>query len=753
MPLQKKHTNSLMLFIVALFANFILQAQAPAEYYKNAEGKNGYDLKTALYNIIKGHNSQSYASLWQHFKTTDKDNYYEKDGSVLDMYSENPTGADPYNFKWGSNQCGKYQKEGDCYNREHSFPKSWFGKKLPMHTDLFHLYPTDGTVNGKRGNHPFGEVGTATWTSKNGSKVGTSSINGFSGVVFEPIDEFKGDFARTYFYMATRYQNVVSSWSSPMLNNTNKQVFKDWAVQMLLKWHTQDPVSQKEIDRNNAIYKIQKNRNPFIDHPEYVNSIWGGAHIASISNIQLTPTQPKANESVSISAKITHSDGVKSAKLLWGTNNATITNEIAMNLTTNSNYKTEQNIAGQADGTTVFYKIQVVDNKNVKTLSSIYSYSIGNVPPETANDFLNEDFESIVNKTDINLQGWINKAEKGKRKWQGREYKGNKYAQFSSYKSNEENVAWLITPKIDLSKVSEPKFTFDVNVGHFTHKGLQILLLKDFDGTNIASATKTDVSSHFTIPTKPTSGYGTFANAGKLDLSSYSGKIHIAFKYLGNGKNKKTTTYQIDNVKVEGKIVENQPPKDSVPPIFATNYPRIENITKASFDFVVKINESAKVYYKLSEDGQQPTDDSLLKESFISIEKKDEEKRKTFSSLKAATDYFVYYLAVDTSNPPNKTKVAFVKVSTKKESGIHSEKETSLSIIPNPNNGNFKITLNPKENPIKASIFSIDAQLIISKDIAKGSKNITFNMHKKAGIYILKVYFKEKIKTLKMIIE
>lgn len=642
MLLQKNYIKVLSLFIISLFANFTLQAQAPTEYYKDAKEKNGYDLKTALHNIIKGHNSQSYSSLWQHFKTTDKDKYYEKDGSVLDMYSENPTGADPYNFQWSSDQCGQYKNEGSCYNREHSFPKSWFGKKAPMNTDLFHLYPTDGKVNGQRGNHPFGEVGTATWTSKNGSKLGNSSVNGFSGTVFEPIDEFKGDFARTYFYMATRYENIVSNWNSPMLNNTADQVFKEWAVKMLLKWHTQDPVSQKEIDRNNAVFGIQGNRNPFIDHPEYVNLIWGDANVMIIKNIKLTPAQPKANESVSISAKIIHTDGVKSAKLFWGTNKDAMTNEIAMHITTDNNYTTEKNIAGQTDMTTVFYKIETIDNKDITTYSSIYNYSIGSEQPITNKSFFNEDFESTTNNQDISLQGWINKTEKGKRKWQGKEYNGNKYAQFSSYKSNEENEAWLITPKIDLGKISEPKFTFDIKVGHFTHKGLQIFLLKDFDGTNIASATKTDISSDFSIPTKPTSGYGTFANAGKFDLSSYSGEIHFAFKYSGNGKNKKTTTYQIDNVKIEGKA---------------------------------------------------------------------------------------------------------------KKNGIHSDKETSFSVIPNPNNGNFKIILDPKENPIKASIFSIDAQLILTKNIIKGSENITINIDKKAGVYILKIYFKEKIKTSKIIIE
>jgi hypothetical protein len=141
-----------------------------------------------------------------------------------------------------------------------------------MVTDLFHIYPTDGFVNGKRSNYPYGEISMASWTSTNGSKLGNSSFTGYTGIVFEPIDEYKGDFARTYFYMMTRYMNLVSSWSSPMLSGNDLSA---WARELLLEWDVSDPVSQKETDRNNAVYQVQNNRNPFIDHPEYTSQIWG----------------------------------------------------------------------------------------------------------------------------------------------------------------------------------------------------------------------------------------------------------------------------------------------------------------------------------------------------------------------------------------------------------------------------------------------------------------------------------------------
>ncbi|MEZ9267009.1 endonuclease [Vibrio splendidus] len=253
------------------------------EYYKDAEGKVGFALKTALYQIIDNHSSQGYTAIWTLVSEADLDAYYDTDGSILDMYSEKPSGSDSIQFTKVADQCGQYSKEGDCYNREHSFPKSWFGGKVePMNSDGHHLFATDGYVNSKRSNWPFGEVSSATYTSSNGSKLGSAANSlGYAGTVFEPVDEFKGDFARAYFYMATRYENEIANWegnstsSDAALDGTNTTVFEPWLLTMLKRWHSEDPVSQKEIDRNKAVHDFQGNRNPFIDHPEFVSQIWG----------------------------------------------------------------------------------------------------------------------------------------------------------------------------------------------------------------------------------------------------------------------------------------------------------------------------------------------------------------------------------------------------------------------------------------------------------------------------------------------
>lgn len=149
-----------------------------------------------------------------------------------------------------------------------------------MNSDIHHIFASDGYVNSKRSNYPFGEVGSASYTSSNGSRLGSASGINYSGTVFEPIDKFKGDFARVYFYMATRYQDVIANWqnntsySNAVLNGTQHQVFETWVINMLKRWHNEDPVDALEQARNQAAYEFQGNRNPFVDHPEFVEAIW-----------------------------------------------------------------------------------------------------------------------------------------------------------------------------------------------------------------------------------------------------------------------------------------------------------------------------------------------------------------------------------------------------------------------------------------------------------------------------------------------
>ncbi len=352
--------NWFFLIVIGVFG------QIPPGYYDSAEGLTGYDLKTALHNIIKNPNVDSYSGLWSDFYKTDVDKYYENDGTVLDIYSEDPSGADPYEFTLGDDQCGSYSGEGSCYNREHSFPKSWFNDASPMYSDLFHIYPTDGYVNNKRSNYPYGEVDNPTWTSMNGCKLGPCSIPGYSGTVFEPIDEFKGDLARSYFYMATCYEDKVASWTSDVLDGSSDKVYVDWFLNMLIQWHEQDPVSQKEIDRNDSIYAIQGNRNPFIDHPEWVECIWQNscsgtvappenfiATAVSSSEIDLSWDLNADNDSVVLAYNTTNTFGTPSG-----------------------NYNPGDNISG---GGTVLYVGTATNFNHTGLTSQTYYYKIWSV--------------------------------------------------------------------------------------------------------------------------------------------------------------------------------------------------------------------------------------------------------------------------------------------------------------------------------------------------------------------------------------
>ena len=293
-------------FALALAAKTVTPAASLPTYYKDINGKSGKSLFDAVHVVAKeGYSSLGYSGLWTAYKTTDvRDN-----GKIWDMYSD-------CSWTVGSDQCGNYGNECDCYNREHSIPKSWFGgSESQPGCDIFHIVPTDGYVNSKRSNYAFGEVSNASYTY-DGAKLGSAksiTITGgntiagntgtsvsCSGTVFEPRDEYKGDFARGYFGTMIKWANgdytafTTGDGSKIFSSNYSTGAFglTKYGVALLMKWHRQDPVSQKEVDRNNGIQQTQGNRNPFIDYPYLAEFIWG----------------EKAGESINLNDLITSSD-------------------------------------------------------------------------------------------------------------------------------------------------------------------------------------------------------------------------------------------------------------------------------------------------------------------------------------------------------------------------------------------------------------------------------------------------------------
>lgn len=246
---------------------------AKEEYYAGINFDETDDaLKKELHDLINPHTVISYDNVWNAF--IDVDHYLptypcsDNTTEIPDIYSS---------YCWPkSKQCGNYKQEGDCYNREHIWPKSWFGGMdagKNAETDLYELWPSDGYVNGLRGNLPLGKVipSTATYTSTNGCIIGTCASDDYDGKCFEPVDLYKGDIARSYFYLSVAY---MDEWTCCDEAATDKWNIKPWAESELREWHELDPVDDSEIARNEDIFtEWQHNRNPFIDYPDLVYQI------------------------------------------------------------------------------------------------------------------------------------------------------------------------------------------------------------------------------------------------------------------------------------------------------------------------------------------------------------------------------------------------------------------------------------------------------------------------------------------------
>lgn len=325
-------TKHFFLCAAMLFAFGHTWAQGPNNsgvYYKDANGKKGEALKTALYNIIKSPSVVGYSGLGDKYKLTDK----RSDGYLRDWYS-NAT-----NYTW--NDAGGNSAEGAGWNKEHSVPQSWFNEASPMKSDIVHVVPTDCYVNNRRGSYLIAEVNTVSWSSKNQySKLGTCKTSGYSGTVFEPNDEIKGDMARIYFYMVTCYQDKFMNWkkgeATKIFSTSSYPGFQDWYMDMLMRWSKEDPIDDIEIARNNAVQTVQGNRNPFVDYPGLEDYIWGSKqdeqffydsyNIDPCAYIAMPTISPDAGTYYN-SVEVTITSNTEGASIYYTTNGQTPTAE------------------------------------------------------------------------------------------------------------------------------------------------------------------------------------------------------------------------------------------------------------------------------------------------------------------------------------------------------------------------------------------------------------------------------------------
>ena len=279
-----KHKHFLLFFL--LIPLLIQAEEMPVGYYDAIDGKQDSVLKSTLGQIIRPHTAIPYGSgadkTWGVFYYSDQD----EEGYCMDMYCD----------KWK-----KFTSVGAVVsgcNIEHSFAKSWWGgSKNDAYKDCYHLNPSNTTANSSRSNYPLG-VPTKDLKDQSvtGSlKVGRATYEGETFWVFEPKDEYKGDFARAYFYMATCYGDELT-WrldnkdvgSKYAMRNDSYLEFRDWEIEVHITWHRQDPVSEKETKRMDAVSDFQHNRNPFIDYPDLAEYIWGNKKGTSVNLAELT---------------------------------------------------------------------------------------------------------------------------------------------------------------------------------------------------------------------------------------------------------------------------------------------------------------------------------------------------------------------------------------------------------------------------------------------------------------------------------
>lgn len=340
-------------------------AQIPDGYYNTAIGKKKAELKNALHLKIKVATVLGYGSgsgkTWSGFAKTD---VRPEDGSVWDMYSN-------------KHRTFNGILSVDSMNIEHSFPKSWWGgTETQAYKDLHHLNPSDGSANLRKSSYPMAVIDDLVTYDNGVIKVGKSTMRGTLIAAWEPADEYKGDFSRAYMYMVTAYEDYAPLWqgdSETQLDNNTYPVFEKWTTDLLLKWSRQDPVSQKEIDRNNEVFKIQGNRNPYIDYPQMSEYVWGNriSEPFSLNGIITYPylSYPDQGDSIAFGKVYFQQTANKTVALkavnLTGNLTLSISGLDAANFTVNKTSITKVEAEAGLD-LNVQFKAQTIGNQNAQ---------------------------------------------------------------------------------------------------------------------------------------------------------------------------------------------------------------------------------------------------------------------------------------------------------------------------------------------------------------------------------------------------
>ncbi|WP_262147402.1 endonuclease [Chryseobacterium foetidum] len=616
----------------AVFLSAVLSAQAPANYYDGTAGLTGYALKTKLHNIISAKNiNWHYGDLPNYYNQTDLDKYYDHGPGnttiLLDIYSEIPAGPDSYEYTSANLLSGAGTVEGMGYNREHAVPQNTFNSNYPMYSDLHFVIPTDARVNNLRNSYPYG-IGNATvhHSFTNSSRVSNSAIPNYAYTnrVYEPIAEFRGDIARMLLYFAVRYEDKLPSFNyttnvnpemdrSPF-DGTAERAFEPGYITMLLQWHQQDPVSQREIDRNNAVFAIQNNRNPFVDNPQWINAIWVQTpdSVAPQTPLNLTSTQAGANFT----------------SLSWSP--STSTDVIGYNIYQNGTYLTTTKstsivIDHLTASTTYNYTVKAYDagyllslDSNTISVSTLATYS------NSKDLFITKYIEGtgdnkaieIVNRTghEVNLNDYNIRVQYYNSTGTNPGYYYGKSFELEGKISNNESLV-ILNPKASLSCYTNTNADFLTAGDAMTFSGTQYVELNyksttvDAIGSRFVSNSLGDVSLYrkstvtqpntsFTIGEWDSYGVNYCQNLGNLSVSDlisgnnefkiYPNPVSDYISVSGNVENVKT----VQILDYSGKLIytENNPFKNrkniSVQNLSGGNY--ILNLDGKTFKLIKK---------------------------------------------------------------------------------------------------------------------------------------------------------------------
>lgn len=642
--------------LILIFLSFLSFSQIPTGYYDSAEGLTGEDLKAALHNIIDDHIEFSYDAVRYILDETDTDP--NNSNNLILLYKGNSINND-----WDG---------GSTWNREHVWAKSHgdFGNNAPAGTDLHHLRPTDPSVNSSRGNKDFDNGGT---------QHDEATECYYTDHSWEPRDAVKGDVARMIFYMEVRYEGDESGEPDlEMVDYINSSPSKEpyhGKKSILLQWHNEDPVDDFERDRNEVIYSYQNNRNPFIDHPEYVDYIWGSGvpEDPIITEIEYSPASPIANEAISVSANVTDNGSVSSVSLSWGTDGSTFPNTITMSNTSGDVYETNTSIPGQSDGITIYFKIEATDDESNTTTSSTVIIEITN-----AVDIINEDF------TNCPPVDWVIYSISGNENW---ECESGTLA-VNAYGGDNPSDDWVITSSISTKDYINETLTFKSWTQYTDnfYPPIEVKYSSDYIGSgNPDDATWTDLNATFAPEDSQ-----EWTNSGDVDLDGITDdQIYIGFRYTSSGNGASTcASWKIDDVVIKG-----EPSSDVNPPTFASGYPKIENFTEVGFDVFVKLNEEGKVYYKIVEEGSTaPANTEILQSSSITVSNYSQDFSTTITGLSHSTSYDVYLLAEDDEATPNvQTTATKITTSTLEIDDIAPEFVTNYPMAKNVGGTSFDL--------------------------------------------------------------